>query len=60
VTRFFVLTGAPTPADLIDRAAAHGTAGRAVAHDTPHPTGVYGCVEITPHADGRDDGEVGE
>lgn len=62
MTRYFILTGAPTPAALLDRAEAHGTAGRAVAHATPHPVGCYGAVEITylagaPVAD--DEGAVG-
>ena len=43
--RYFVLTGAPTPGDLLDRATAHGTAGRVVAHPAPGP-GCYGAIEL--------------
>jgi hypothetical protein len=51
MTRIFILTGAPTPADLLDRAAAHGIPIRTVAHETPHPTGCYGASEIEQPTD---------
>ncbi len=47
--RFFVLSGGDSIADLLGRAAAHGTTGRVVAYRRPHPgLGVYGIVELLP------------
>lgn len=47
MTRLFILTAAPSPTALLDRAAAHGDNARVVAHAAPHPgADCYGAIEI--------------
>ena len=47
MTRYFLLTGAPSPTALLDRADEHGPSARVVAHAAPHPgADCYGAIEL--------------